>query len=1268
MQVLSEDDRDSSVVSDSDVLSIPPMTPPTPQSQDTLIQTQWSEDGIFKIPQNKEINNKCEDDANIALRTRSKLSLSATPLELIEEQFIPPDITTDMYDMDCDDEDWRDFLKKFTRPLDEVAKSAEDDDHDPEYNILSDIDKVNKEELREELRVDKAVKVSRKELNALMAELLEFTNCAFEKENIGLEGAREEITVQSIENESAQKNFEENPAEVLILRSQIPLLEQQLRQHVQILVQNFLLIYEHPEYHEHSLVFKEYLLNLKYLSLNKNASIFYILNLDEALDIVTNWQLMFLSKPEEGQKIKQHFENDICESLRRKNSGNYDYVSTIPPDILGIISSSKVFLYTSLLPRIPYKSEQFFSKKKVVFENTEDNLIALGLERFMPSPEECSDFRNKATIKKVSKTIQENILSTKSFMNIYNHIISMKSTRCANNPIKYYFQNKKAPSTTHYVYPLNQLKVIPPCERSPEELPLQIREYVCKNKQMENNNETQFMNETTVFVQPLINVLPPYNHSTKRVLLPRITNGVLLNKSSVLLEPIITSTPLRPRRSRRQANKKKKNNNQANVSSFLKSTPLENFIRILKQPTQSRKILQLSSSTITSPVSTLCDTTLTNSLSMLPSMPNLNTPVKNTYENVTTPISEVSSTRNILKNLAEELIIEPVENCKEADTSNESTSQLCIEKTVSKEVSKPVPEPAPIKSLSTNASTSAPKTSKEKDNLDDINALMIASSTVKSTKKEPSGAEKKRAKIRREFLANIAICSPQDPEQETKKDEMFAMAYYDKLRETLELDHYHKIMQILNEHEAGDAVDLYLKIMNVLRPQYNDLADEFLLFLRDREAAAVGQYIPWVKMSTRSKFLRKLEVYFKDQPAQLRKIFKSLTELSDCEDISIEKVKSTILPMLKGNAVLVDLFLQNFLNEPPPKSLLQGDYEQIDIRAEMSRTDSEILSENITIPDGEDVYGGSSCICSCHKIEDPEFKSRHRHCIPCGIKFIQGKIYIQSGRGLRPATVSFLTNSNKDHNLRLTGKTVQSRKKRSDTSPSKQVNLSPTKDNVDEESEDDIDGKKKVKPRRPRKTKKQQDKKPSKEPSKSSKPKTLDQNETESLQPEKPVRKRSVSKKSIKETKTEETIKMDETREPETKPGFTGGQCKRLAEESLEWDCGTSIESMEVKPCSPGTQTAESESEFCEESSQDNCESDSNSSISSNAHSQSDTNIGDDLTWTREEDKIILQTFQKENDKEHAYSSIAKKLTNRTVPQIRNRFQTLMTLLMEQLQ
>lgn len=115
-------------------------------------------------------------------------------MEVIEEAFIPPDITTDMYDMDCDNEDWREFLKEFTRPLEDVTR--EDDDHDPEYNVLADeevdnscvfhcscvillftyIFLVDKDELKEELREDKAVKVSRKELNKLFAELSEFTD------------------------------------------------------------------------------------------------------------------------------------------------------------------------------------------------------------------------------------------------------------------------------------------------------------------------------------------------------------------------------------------------------------------------------------------------------------------------------------------------------------------------------------------------------------------------------------------------------------------------------------------------------------------------------------------------------------------------------------------------------------------------------------------------------------------------------------------------------------------------------------------------------------------------------------------------------------------------------------------------------------------------------------------------------------------------------------------------------------------------------------
>lgn len=87
---------------------------------------------------------------------------------------------------------------------------------------------------------------------------------------------------------------------------------------------------------------------------------------------------------------------------------------------------------------------------------------------------------------------------------------------------------------------------------------------------------------------------------------------------------------------------------------------------------------------------------------------------------------------------------------------------------------------------------------------------------------------------------------------------------------------------------------------------------------------------------------------------------------------------------------------------------------------------------------------------------------------------MQGKVYIQSGRGLRPATISFPTSPNVDHNIRLNGKPSSSassssaaasqRKKRSETSPSKQVTVLPIKEcAADEETDDDVDGKSKTK-------------------------------------------------------------------------------------------------------------------------------------------------------------------------------------------------------------
>lgn len=48
---------------------------------------------------------------------------------------------------------------------------------------------------------------------------------------------------------------------------------------------------------------------------------------------------------------------------------------------------------------------------------------------------------------------------------------------------------------------------------------------------------------------------------------------------------------------------------------------------------------------------------------------------------------------------------------------------------------------------------------------------MVASSNLKAVRTKPSGAEKKRAKIRREFMSNLLISTPDHPDVEKEKSE-----------------------------------------------------------------------------------------------------------------------------------------------------------------------------------------------------------------------------------------------------------------------------------------------------------------------------------------------------------------------------------------------------------------------------------------------------------------------------------------------------------------
>lgn len=115
----SDDDHNSSV---SDIDS-QPRTPRTPYTADEDSPAKYTNDGLFKIPRDRnDSSTSIDQDYIIAKRTRSKVSLATTSIETIESTFQPPDTTPDMYDRDNEvDTDWLEFLNVLTKPISEFC-------------------------------------------------------------------------------------------------------------------------------------------------------------------------------------------------------------------------------------------------------------------------------------------------------------------------------------------------------------------------------------------------------------------------------------------------------------------------------------------------------------------------------------------------------------------------------------------------------------------------------------------------------------------------------------------------------------------------------------------------------------------------------------------------------------------------------------------------------------------------------------------------------------------------------------------------------------------------------------------------------------------------------------------------------------------------------------------------------------------------------------------------------------------------------------------
>lgn len=118
-----------------------------------------------------------------------------------------------------------------------------------------------------------------------------------------------------------------------------------------------------------------------------------------------------------------------------------------------------------------------------------------------------------------------------------------------------------------------------------------------------------------------------------------------------------------------------------------------------------------------------------------------------------------------------------------------------------------------------------------------------------------------------------------------------------------------------------------------------------------------------------------------------------LNDLSDEDDLKMDKVKLKILPLLRGNQLLTDWFLECFPDERPSEITLT-DYETL----------TNLRKEVNNIADTTEVY---EYIPPNEILADPIEN-------PCQLKYMNGRI-CYGNRIILPAKLSFLVTNHMEH-------------------------------------------------------------------------------------------------------------------------------------------------------------------------------------------------------------------------------------------------------------
>ncbi|XP_049269496.1 GON-4-like protein isoform X2 [Rhipicephalus sanguineus] len=451
----SEESEDDITEPPSSVGSSVPFSPP-------------ASDAVLDSPE-KQDPSDAGAESGIAERTRSKLPLHDTPLECIEAQFIAPDITTDMYDTECDDEEWKDFLVSLVKPF-EQEDNHEDDVEDPEYTV-QDEEEENFDSW--DVRNDHACKIPQKEVSDLMTELMQAATRELldneEEEDALLVSVKPSpsktatATAAGLADQSEADIFQEATEsvhdEILAQPTprQIQQLEEQMRMHVQLLAQMCLLCSNNEHLSSNFEMARKLLKELGHFAARPlqppgKISLFNTCNLPQAIRMLDS--------------LSQRPPGTTPAKATSRSAGKKKMKGQVPSHARDILLDSPVFIYPDLLPISRMYSQLHDPFKKVIFFPSEDHLLALGLEQFVPP-------RFSSFSVAYLRLIRTFLLPVKTEVQIKVHVKNIIYKKLGDeNPIKYWHIHKVAPPLVWEPHPIELRSIVPPSKRPLEILPM----------------------------------------------------------------------------------------------------------------------------------------------------------------------------------------------------------------------------------------------------------------------------------------------------------------------------------------------------------------------------------------------------------------------------------------------------------------------------------------------------------------------------------------------------------------------------------------------------------------------------------------------------------------------------------------------------------------------------------------------------------------------------------------------------------------------------